>query len=84
MTIQLNGEPHDVPEPISVSRLLETIDIDPRRVAVEHNRLVVKKAAYGSDRRLRGRRGRGRQLRRRRLAWTLPSQSPGARSARAS
>ena len=48
MTIQLNGEPHEVPEPVSVSRLLETLDIDPRRVAVEHNRLVVKKAAYGS------------------------------------
>ena len=48
MTIQLNGEPHVVPEPISVSRLLETLDIDPRRVAVEHNRLVVKKAAYAS------------------------------------
>ena len=48
MTIQLNGELHEVPELISVSRLLETLDIDPRRVAVEHNRLVVKKAAYAS------------------------------------
>ena len=48
MTIQLNGELHDVPEPISVSRLLETLEIDPRRVAVEHNRLVVRKAAYAS------------------------------------
>ena len=48
MTIQLNGELHEVPEPISVSRLLETLKIDPRRVAVEHNRMVVKKAAYAS------------------------------------
>ena len=48
MTIQLNGESHDVPQPMSVSRLLETLDIDPRRVAVEHNRLVVKKTAYNS------------------------------------
>ena len=48
MTIQLNGELHEVPEPISVSRLLETLEIDPRRVAVEHNRLVVRKAAYAS------------------------------------
>lgn len=48
MTIQLNGEPHDVPEPISVSQLLETLKVDPRRVAVEHNRLVVKKTAYQS------------------------------------
>ena len=48
MTIQFNGELHEVPEPISISRLLETLEIDPRRVAVEHNRLVVKKAAYAS------------------------------------
>ena len=48
MTIQINGELHEVPEPISVSRLLETLEIDPRRVAVEHNRLVVRKAAYAS------------------------------------
>jgi len=48
MTIQLNGEVHEVSEPMSVSRLLKTLDIDPRRVAVEHNRLVVKKTAYQS------------------------------------
>ena len=48
MTIQLNGAQHEVPDPLSVSRLLETLEIDPRRVAVEHNRLVVRKAAYAS------------------------------------
>ena len=59
MTIQLNGEPHHVPEPISVSRLLETLEIDPRRVAVEHNRLVVRKASYPSTVVSGGRRGGG-------------------------
>ncbi len=48
MTIQLNGVPHEMPEPMSVSRLLEALEIDPRRIAVEHNRLVVKKVAYAS------------------------------------
>ncbi len=48
MTILLNGESYEMPGPLSVSRLLETLDIDRRRVAVEHNRLVVKKAAYES------------------------------------
>ena len=48
MTIQLNGETHEVPQSLSVSRLLETLEIDPRRVAAENNRLVVKKAAYAS------------------------------------
>ena len=48
VTIQLNGEAFETTGPLSVSRLLAQLDIDPRRVAVEHNRLVVKKAAYDS------------------------------------
>lgn len=48
MTIQLNGEAFETSGPLSVTRLLAQLDIDPRRVAVEHNRLVVKKAAYDS------------------------------------
>ena len=49
MTIKLNGDPHEIPQPLSVSALLATLDIDPRRVAVEHNLAVVKKAAYNSS-----------------------------------
>ena len=48
VTIQLNGEAFETSGPLSVSRLLASLDIDPRRVAVEHNRLVVRKAAYDS------------------------------------
>ena len=48
MTIQLNGESFEVRGPVSISRLLELLDIDPRRVAVEHNLLVVKRDAYPS------------------------------------
>jgi len=48
MTIKLNGDPHEIPQPLSVTALLATLDIDPRRVAVEHNLTVVKKAAYDS------------------------------------
>ena len=48
MTIQLNGEAFETTGPLSVGRLLAQLAIDPRRVAVEHNRLVVKKAAYNS------------------------------------
>lgn len=48
MTITLNGDPHEIPQPLSVSALLAALDIDPRRVAVEHNLAVVKKAAYDS------------------------------------
>ena len=48
MTIHLNGEAFETSGPLSVTRLLAELAIDPRRVAVEHNRLVVRKAAYDS------------------------------------
>jgi sulfur carrier protein len=44
----LNGDPFDLAEPVRVSVLLEQLAIDARRVAVERNQLVVKKAAYDS------------------------------------
>jgi thiamine biosynthesis protein ThiS len=49
MTIKLNGDSHDIPEPLSISALLATLAIDARRVAVEHNLAVVKKAAYDTS-----------------------------------
>jgi thiamine biosynthesis protein ThiS len=49
MTIKLNGDPHELPGPLSISALLEELAIDERRVAVELNLDVVKKAAYGSS-----------------------------------
>ena len=48
MTIRLNGDPFDLAEPVSVSALLEQLEIDARRVAVERNTVVVKRAAYDS------------------------------------
>lgn len=49
MTIKLNGDSHDIPQPLSVSALLATLAIDARRVAVEHNLAVVKKAEYDTS-----------------------------------
>ena len=49
MTIKLNGDPHEIPGPLSVSALLDQLEIDARRVAVELNLDVVKKAAYDSS-----------------------------------
>lgn len=49
MTIKLNGDRRDLPHPLSVSALLEQLDIDSRRVAVELNLNVVKKTAYDSS-----------------------------------
>ena len=47
MVIQLNGERYEVPEPLTIDALLERLEIDARRVAVELNEYVVKKKAYG-------------------------------------
>lgn len=49
MTIKLNGDSHDLPGPLSISALLQQLEIDARRVAVELNLNVVKKAAYESS-----------------------------------
>jgi len=48
MTITLNGDPREIPGPLSVTALLEQLEIDSRRVAVELNLTVVKKTAYDS------------------------------------
>ncbi len=46
MTITLNGDPFEVAGPLTVSDLLATLETDPRRVAVEHNLVVLKRAAF--------------------------------------
>jgi thiamine biosynthesis protein ThiS len=46
MTIRLNGEPHEIPGPMTIDALLASLEIDPRIVAVEHNLVVVKKHRY--------------------------------------
>jgi len=46
VTIRLNGETVELAGPMTVSALLARLEIDPRRVAVEHNLVVVKRAAY--------------------------------------
>jgi sulfur carrier protein len=46
LTIRLNGEPYEIAGPVTISALLARLQIDPRRVAVEHNITVVKKVRY--------------------------------------
>jgi thiamine biosynthesis protein ThiS len=46
MTIILNGDPVDVAGPLTLTALLVQLGVDPRRVAVEHNLDVIKKANY--------------------------------------
>jgi thiamine biosynthesis protein ThiS len=46
--IRLNGDPHEVARPMSVTELLESLGIDPRRVAVEHNLTIIKRDRYAT------------------------------------
>ena len=45
--IVVNGEPRRVPEGLSLDRLLVFLEVDPGRVAVERNREIVRKPAWG-------------------------------------
>jgi thiamine biosynthesis protein ThiS len=44
--IKLNGEPYELAGSITVSELLTRLAIDPRRVAVEHNLVVLKRGTF--------------------------------------
>jgi len=46
MVITLNGDRFEIDEPLSVTALLQRLDIDPRRVAVEHNLAIVKRHRF--------------------------------------
>jgi len=48
LTITLNGDPFELTGPLTVNELLTHLEVDPRRVAVEHNLIVVKQAVYDS------------------------------------
>jgi thiamine biosynthesis protein ThiS len=44
--IILNGEPYQVDQPLTIVALLERLDIDARRVAVEHNLTIIKRHRF--------------------------------------
>jgi sulfur carrier protein len=49
MRITLNGEPQELPAPVTVDTLLQSLGIDGRRVAVERNLTVVRRAHYATE-----------------------------------
>ena len=46
MKLVVNGDPYDVPGPVTIAGLLQRLDIDSRRVAVERNLVVLKRALF--------------------------------------
>jgi thiamine biosynthesis protein ThiS len=46
LKITLNGDEFEIAGPLTVSALLSHLEVDSRRVAVEHNLTVLKRALY--------------------------------------
>jgi thiamine biosynthesis protein ThiS len=44
--ITLNGERFELDRPLSVTDLLTQLEIDPRRVAVEHNLNIIRRPTF--------------------------------------
>jgi thiamine biosynthesis protein ThiS len=44
--ITLNGERFEIDRPMTVTDLLARLDIDPRRVAIEHNLAILKRQKF--------------------------------------
>ena len=47
MRIEVNGQWTDQPEGATVAALLESLSLEPRRVAVERNKQLVPRARHG-------------------------------------
>ena len=50
MKITLNGDPFELSAPLTVSELLSHLQIDPRRVAIEHNLVVIRRNTFDTTR----------------------------------
>ena len=49
LIIHLNGESHEVADGTTVASLIEELGMRPELLAVERNRDIVPKAAYGEE-----------------------------------
>ena len=48
LRITLNGDAHEIAGPLTVLDLLARLEIDSRRVAVEHNLVVLKRETFAT------------------------------------
>ena len=46
MRIRVNGQWQEQPDEMTVAALLEALSLEPRRVAVERNKLLVRRATF--------------------------------------
>ncbi len=50
MQIVLNGQSREIDQPVTVAELLEQLGLEPRRVAIEVNEKLVRRAEYDQTR----------------------------------
>ena len=48
ISLQVNGKPVELEQPIPLPAYLERLGVDPRAVAVEHNGEIVERSSYAS------------------------------------
>jgi thiamine biosynthesis protein ThiS len=48
MRIRLNGQDHDLPGPMKLSALVERLNLDRRKIAIERNLEIVPRSAYAA------------------------------------
>lgn len=47
INVTVNGEPRNLPHERTLLELLDSLELDPRMVVVEHNREIVRRPALG-------------------------------------
>ena len=50
MQVTLNGEPRELPDNLTLQDLLQRLQLDADRVAVEHNREIIQRDLWASVR----------------------------------
>jgi thiamine biosynthesis protein ThiS len=48
MRIQLNGQDHDLPGPMTLAGLVERLGLDARKIAIERNLEIVPRSTYAA------------------------------------
>jgi thiamine biosynthesis protein ThiS len=48
ITIEVNGEPHEVAPGSTISQLLEALNVHAPLLVVEHNQRILKREEYGA------------------------------------
>lgn len=48
MRIQLNGQDHELPGPMTLAGLVERLGLDARKIAIERNLEIVPRSTYQS------------------------------------